>query len=296
MRSPFESQLLQAATLLLEALQDEQIEGQIDPKSWREYSVKLQVSAQDKGIGLINLYYSPKRSGFTMRTHQINEPAQAQRIDTIWATLEDEGAFAEAAKSDTKPQGGLFTPPLVSPTPRQAAPAPTPRPSVKKRDDVDTSGLSNVYIYVDGSYMSGKIGFGWVALTPQEDHLFDEFGAITDPDLRQQRQVSGELIATQRALMWCLEKGITSAEVFYDYEGVSKWVTGAWKAKQSLTQTYRDFVRACPIKLVWHKVASHTGVRWNEFVDQLAKKGALQGRPFPLLSIADLSAMRSTKS
>ena len=32
-------------------------------------------------------------------------------------------------------------------------------------------------------------------------------------------------------------------ELFYDYEGIEKWVTGEWRAKNPLTQTYRDFMR-----------------------------------------------------
>jgi ribonuclease HI len=150
--------------------------------------------------------------------------------------------------------------------------------------------LKSIHLYVDGSFISGKIGYGFALITPSGELLFDQFGAIQDPDLRQQRQVSGELIATQQGILWCLRHHLPQVEVFYDYAGVEFWVTGAWRAKQDLTQTYRDFMRACPIKIRWHKVASHTGVHWNEHVDQLAKRGAFHGRPTPLLSRHDLPA------
>jgi ribonuclease HI len=327
MHSPFEAQLQEAATLLIAALAEAGIDAKLDPRSWQEYAVKISAHAKDQSIGLINLYFSPKRSGFTMRTHQINNPTYIPSIERIWTDLESSGDLKAAAAlqaSVSRNQGSLFTPPMIAPpspstrtttalttsaaitsaatpdAPTNPAPtkatdatdaAPTKAKTAhKKREDVDVSGLSVVHIYVDGSYIAGKIGYGWAALDAQGNHLFDEFGAITDPDLRQQRQVSGELIATQRALLWCIEQGLTHAEIYYDYEGVAKWVTGAWQAKQSLTQTYRDFMRACPVKLRWHKVQSHTGVRWNEYVDQLAKKGAYNGRPTPLATLADLSA------
>lgn len=343
MHSPFEAQLQEAATLFIAALAEVGIDAKLDPRSWQEYAVKLSAHAKDQGIGLINLYFSPKRSGFTMRTHQINNPAYVQSIERAWTALDSSGDLNAAAAlqaSVPRNQGSLFTPPMIAPpspstrststatatsatTTTTAATATTStsaeipeiaantailkatgststapakaKTTHKKREDVDVSGLSVVHIYVDGSYIAGKIGYGWAALDAQGNHLFDEFGAITDPDLRQQRQVSGELIATQRALLWCIEQGLTHAEIYYDYEGVAKWVTGAWQAKQSLTQTYRDFMRACPVKLRWHKVQSHTGVRWNEYVDQLAKKGAYNGRPTPLATLADLSTHKQDR-
>jgi len=33
-------------------------------------------------------------------------------------------------------------------------------------------------------------------------------------------------------------------------------------------------MRSCRIRIEWHKVDSHTGDRWNERADELAKKGA----------------------
>ena len=68
------------------------------------------------------------------------------------------------------------------------------------------------------------------------------------------------------------EKKVAS---LYDYEGIEHWVTGKWKAKQLLTQRYRDYVQKSGVSIQWVKVAAHTGDYWNEYVDQLAKQAAL---------------------
>jgi ribonuclease HI len=33
-------------------------------------------------------------------------------------------------------------------------------------------------------------------------------------------------------------------------------------------------MQRCPVKVKWHKVRSHTGVKWNDIADELAKQGA----------------------
>ena len=59
--------------------------------------------------------------------------------------------------------------------------------------------------------------------------------------------------------------------IYYDYTGIREWVVGSWKAKKELTQKYRDYVRASGIKIHWVKVESHTGVKFNEMADEIAR-------------------------
>jgi hypothetical protein len=46
-----------------------------------------------------------------------------------------------------------------------------------------------------------------------------------------------------------------------------------------LTQKYRDGVRASGVQINWRKVAAHTGNRWNDRADYLAKQGASASAP-----------------
>lgn len=128
-------------------------------------------------------------------------------------------------------------------------------------------------IYVDGSFINGATGYGAVIL--KDGEVVDELsGAVAASDVNNTRQIAGELIAVKEALKWCREHLINEVSIYYDYLGIEKWATGQWKTNQALTREYARFVRECPVKIRWHKVASHTGNRWNDRADALAKKGA----------------------
>ncbi|MDX2063871.1 MAG: RNase H family protein [Bacteroidia bacterium] len=128
-------------------------------------------------------------------------------------------------------------------------------------------------VYVDGSWVAGGVGYGLVIL--EGDTIrFEACGPISEADSAGTRQVAGELFAVGHALRWCKAQGIGQVGVYYDYYGIEKWATGEWKAKQPLTQRYREFVRGCGITIRWHKIEAHSGNRWNDYVDGLAKRGA----------------------
>jgi ribonuclease HI len=100
-------------------------------------------------------------------------------------------------------------------------------------------------------------------------------GKVLDPDYQHARQVAGELMAVGKVIQWCLAQQQNRIAIYYDYEGIEHWVTGKWKAKQLLTQRYRDYVQKSGVSIQWVKVTAHTGDYWNEYVDQLAKQAAL---------------------
>jgi ribonuclease HI len=132
-------------------------------------------------------------------------------------------------------------------------------------------------VYVDGSWMAGQVGYGLVILH-NEQVIFEACGPVSEADSAGTRQVAGELFAVGHALRWCQkwcqQHPVITVEVYFDYYGIQKWATQEWKAKQPITQRYRDFVRSSGLNIRWHKVAAHTGERWNEYVDALAKRGA----------------------
>ena len=128
-------------------------------------------------------------------------------------------------------------------------------------------------IYVDGSFINGATGYGAVVL--ENGKVVDELsGPVEASEVNGTRQVAGELIAVREALKWCCAHSVKEVSIYYDYLGIEKWATGQWKTKQTLTKDYARFVAECPIKIRWHKVDSHTGNRWNDRADALAKQGA----------------------
>ena len=129
-------------------------------------------------------------------------------------------------------------------------------------------------VYSDGSYIDGCIGYGAVVLCDGE--LFHEIsGTVRDADALSSRQVGGELYAVLAALDFCAEHAIDEIKVYYDYQGVASWATAEWKTNLLLTRSYAAKVRASKVKIRWQKVAAHTGDKWNERADVLAKQGAL---------------------
>ena len=129
-------------------------------------------------------------------------------------------------------------------------------------------------MYVDGSHISGATGYGAVIL--RDGAVVAELcGPVASIEVGGTRQVAGELRAVEEGLRWCAEHGVGEVEIFYDYYGVEKWATGAWKANLPVTRDYGQTVRQSGIRTRWRKVAAHTGNRWNERADRLAKQGAL---------------------
>lgn len=62
--------------------------------------------------------------------------------------------------------------------------------------------------------------------------------------------------------------------IYYDYEGIEKWRTGDWKAKQEGPKAYKDFYDSVKniIKMRFVKVAGHSRNKYNDIADQLSKK------------------------
>ncbi len=128
------------------------------------------------------------------------------------------------------------------------------------------------HVFTDGSYIRGSVGFGAVIL--KDNKVIKEIsGRIHKEKTGNMRQVSGEIEAVRRALSWCLRRGVREVTVHYDYKGVEKWATGRWRRKNPHTKEYASFIKNINVKINWHKEAAHSGERWNDRADKLAKEG-----------------------
>ncbi len=133
-----------------------------------------------------------------------------------------------------------------------------------------TRSSSGYRAYVDGSFSDGIVSFGAVIL--KGDNIVEELsGVVNDNDFKGSRQVGGELLAAIKVAKWCIDNGINEIDIFYDYDGIKKWANKEWKARKELTRRYSRFINESGLKIRWHKVKSHTGDKWNEHADRLAK-------------------------
>ena len=128
--------------------------------------------------------------------------------------------------------------------------------------------------YVDGSYnvTTKEYSYGAILIYLGKEYEFSQKGE--DVSLADMRNVAGEILGAKKMMQQCVENGIKELDLYYDYEGIEKWCTGAWQAKKPGTQAYRDAYQKMSKNLIvnFHKVAAHTGVELNERVDQLAKR------------------------
>ncbi len=190
------------------------------------------------------------------------DPAQAKAyLEGSFGTQGDSGKKRDRAVSD---RGGL------------------PDPQERPLGMGDPTG--GLVAYVDGSYEHSlqRYAFGCVFILP-DDTVYVENGSGDNPDTARLRNVSGEMLGAMYAVRWAIHNGFTQIELRYDYEGIEKWVTGAWKSKTELTQKYAEAMRRWmgSIQMRFTKVEAHTNVYYNELADRLAKDGLTEREEIP---------------
>lgn len=140
--------------------------------------------------------------------------------------------------------------------------------------DYPVSTDTHLIAYVDGSYDHSQMryAYGCALVLPEEVITLNGSGA--DEDYVSMRNVAGEILGSERAVSWALEHGYREITIYYDYEGIERWANGSWKANKPGTQQYKSFIakKREEITITFQKVAAHTGVKYNEMADMLAKK------------------------
>ena len=134
-------------------------------------------------------------------------------------------------------------------------------------------------IYIDGSYNPKNRSYGSGVAHYYNGDLIAWKNLCGDNDsVASLRNVAGELRASMFAVKYILDHMLTDVIVYYDYEGIAKWLTGEWKCKNKYAQMYREYIidlfKQMPkeASVVFKKVPAHAGVEGNEFVDRIAKE------------------------
>ena len=85
------------------------------------------------------------------------------------------------------------------------------------------------------------------------------------------RNVAGEIAAVQHAVEKAKMLKCANSHLSRLFRHFS-WVSGDWQAKNKFTQAYVAFMRAHQGLYEFKKVAGHSGDRFNDYVDRLAKE------------------------
>ena len=133
--------------------------------------------------------------------------------------------------------------------------------------------LFGTVAYVDGSYNieTCEFSYGAVIFADGEPLTFSE--KFNDPELATMRNVAGEIKGAEFVMRYCLENGIDSVDIYYDYEGIAAWAEGRWKTNKHGTIAYKEFYDSIKgqLSVKFNKVKGHSGDTYNDMADRLAK-------------------------
>ena len=146
---------------------------------------------------------------------------------------------------------------------------------------------SEAIAYVDGCFNENTNEYSCgvvIFYDGGEEHFSQKFN---NPDLVTMRNVAGEIEGAKRAIKFCIDNKISSIDIFYDYEGIEKWCTGAWKANKPGTIEYKKYYNSVKdiLKITFVKVKGHSGDTYNDLADSLAKAAVGIGEPLNNISV-----------
>ena len=132
--------------------------------------------------------------------------------------------------------------------------------------------------YTDGSFKikdeKGYIGWAYVILNNEDEIIHQDSGLITDYGVHH-RNITGECRAIIEVVKYCKNNGINEIEVCHDYIGCAHWVNGSWKARNEMTIGYKSYVQSSGIDVKFTHIKGHSGNKFNELVDEMAKSHVL---------------------
>lgn len=128
-------------------------------------------------------------------------------------------------------------------------------------------------LYVDGSYNDKIERAAYAFAIIRYGIRFHEECGVLD-DHMGIRNVAGEIYAVQRGLSHLFKKDhCDTVTIYYDYTGIEHWADGTWRTNTHLTSRYQKFIQQMTsvYNIKFQKVKAHSGDKWNEHVDRLAK-------------------------
>lgn len=126
--------------------------------------------------------------------------------------------------------------------------------------------------FIDGSYdvKTNSYASAYILFSKTKNYQ-DSF--IGDPKYANYRNVAGEIFALIRVVSLAIKLKLKQITIFYDYLGIEAWANQLWEAKSELSIAYKSFITKAlkMIKINFYHTKSHSGIKYNEMVDELAK-------------------------
>lgn len=181
----------------------------------------------------------------------------------------DQGSFLEANETNGEQKADLEASGMA--VDRMAA-------DEMASDEMEGVDRYSINAYTDGSYdaLTKAFSCGVVLLTPNGRFFMNEKYSANDNNT-ETRNVAGELKGAELAIRYAMLNGYRRIRIYHDYEGVAAWAAGEWQAKSEVAKVYVDFIgkASSKIEIQFQKVAAHTGNKYNEIADKLAKSALI---------------------
>ena len=128
--------------------------------------------------------------------------------------------------------------------------------------------------FVDGSYNITTEEYSYGMVLYYEGDIYEASRGFSNPELKELRNIAGEMEGAMAAVRYCDEHGISGVDIYYDYAGIELWANGQWKTNNSGTRDYKAYMdkMSKAIDIVFHKVKGHSGDVGNDRADKLAKE------------------------
>ena len=133
-----------------------------------------------------------------------------------------------------------------------------------------------IRVFVDGSFSPDFPKSGWAFVVTENDVEIARGSGITAFDA-ESRNIDGEVMASFQAMRW-LDSNDKTGTICHDYEGIARWAKGEWQAKSNIAKRYVAAAQPYLHRVSFEKVDAHTGVKWNELVDKLAKEAIARAK------------------
>lgn len=141
----------------------------------------------------------------------------------------------------------------------------------KTKEDIESG---YIVAYTDGSFDKhlGRYSYGVVIV----DDMMQEFSLCGYGDNKKylsSNNIIGEIFGVINAMDWAVSNGYGKLRIYHDYEGLSKWISGEWKASSDAAKMYvslynEKFDGVLEVEFV--KVKGHSNNSYHDKADALA--------------------------
>lgn len=192
------------------------------------------------------------------------ETSIEKRICTSWAECEQHRNLA--------PSGARYKGFVTEDEARAWLNGENLKPNTDTAPGEPESNRENAVAYVDGSYNPNTKIYGYGVVLFIDGRTRTMNGAGTR--FAATRNVAGEVEGAITAIEAACENGCKAITIYHDYEGIEAWATERWTAKSPVSIWYQQQLKKLRkyIHINFQKVAAHTGIKYNEEADALAKK------------------------